>query len=145
MLRPFILIFTKSLAVNIAATQPRGSTVVRSSTLSLSIFVLPVASSYFLLNYGMGIDQGLTLQLCALLLLSWIVGLLAFIVPAGIGVRELIFFSLGGVLTYPPEPALLASIALASRVVQVSIDVIGVLFFVAVDRTIRHRVMHEKP
>lgn len=108
------------------------------------MLILPVVSSYVLLIHGMDIDKATGLQLCAILLLSWIGGLLAFVFPAGIGVRELLFFSLGGVLAYPPEPALLASIALASRAVQVSIDVIGVLFFVAIDRTICHRVMHEE-
>lgn len=144
-LRPFISLLGRSQATNVIANPTQRVAWLRSIMLSLAMLILPVVSSYALLIHGMDIDKATGLQLCAILLLSWIGGLLAFIFPAGIGVRELIFFSLGGVLAYPPEPALLASIALASRAVQVSIDVSGVLFFVAIDRTICHRVMHEEP
>lgn len=92
---------------------------------------LPAASSYFLLVSGLGIDHDLALQLCALLLLSWVGGLLAFVFPAGIGVRELIFFTLGTALMQAPGTALMAGVALASRVIQILIDVIGVLLFFA--------------
>jgi len=106
---------------------PRLRTVVLSSV----ILVLPAASSYFLLVNGLGIEHELALRLCALLLLSWVAGLLAFIFPAGIGIREFIFFALGGVFMQVPDTALMAGIALASRVAQILIDVVGVVLFVA--------------
>ena len=89
------------------------------------MFALPAASSYCLLVNGLGIGQGLALELCALLLMSWVGGLLAFVFPAGIGIREFIFFSLGGMLSHAP------GIALASRVTQILIDIVGVLLFLA--------------
>ncbi len=106
----------------------------RSVLLSSAMLVLPAASSYFLLLNGLGINHELTLQLSALLLLSWVGGLLAFVFPAGIGIREVIFFALGSALTQAPETALMAGIALASRVVQIVIDIAGVLLFVACQR-----------
>lgn len=102
----------------------------RSVALSLAMLTLPAASSYFLLVNGLGISHELGIQLCALLLLSWVGGLLAFVFPAGIGIRELIFFSLGGVLTQTPDAALMAGIAFASRIAQILMDILGVLLFV---------------
>lgn len=112
----------------------RPITRLRTVVLSLAILTLPAASSYFLLVDGMGVNHELGLQLCALLLLSWVGGLLAFVFPAGIGIRELIFFALGGVLTQTPDTALMAGIALASRIAQILMDVVGVLLFVACRR-----------
>lgn len=118
----------------------------RTIVLSSAMLVLPAASSYFLLVNGLDINHELALQLCALLLLSWVGGLLVFVFPAGIGVRELIFFMLGGVLTQTPDTALMAGIALASRVIQILVDIVGVLFFVVCRSSLVFvRSTHDKP
>lgn len=101
----------------------------RAVVLSTSFLVLPAASSYVLLVHGMNIESTLAVPLTALLLLSWVGGMLAFVFPAGIGVRELIFFGLGGTLGQAPAAELMAGIALASRAVQVLTDVAGVLLY----------------
>lgn len=103
----------------------------RALLLSLVVFALPAASSYCLLVNGLGIDRDVAIQLCALLLLSWIGGLLAFVFPAGLGIREFLFVALGGAIGHAPDATAMAVIALASRVTQVMIDITGVLLFVA--------------
>jgi len=101
----------------------------RAVVLSTSFLILPAVSSYVLLVQGMNIESTLAVPLTALLLLSWVGGMLAFVFPAGIGVRELIFFGLGGTLGQAPAAELMAGIALASRLVQVLTDVAGVLLY----------------
>ena len=114
----------------------RGINRKRSTILSTGILVLPAASSYVLLINGLHVDQGLALLLTALLLLSWVGGVIAFVFPAGIGIRELIFFALGSAVSDAPAPELMAGIALASRLVQVLVDVAGTLLFLAFRRWI---------
>jgi hypothetical protein len=106
----------------------------RAAVLSTALLVLPAASSYLLLVRGMNVDNVLAVPLTALLLLSWVGGMLAFVFPAGIGVRELIFIGLGGALWQAPAAELMAGIALASRLIQVLADVAGVLLFVLFQR-----------
>jgi hypothetical protein len=143
-LSPLMSKLGKGRGINASIRALREASTLRATILSSAMLVLPVISSYLLLVNGMGTDHGAALQLSAMLLLSWIGGLLAFIFPAGIGIREFIFFALGGALAHSPEPALMAAIALASRIVQILIDITGVLLFVAYDRLIRYRGMHEK-
>lgn len=107
----------------------------RALVLSLAMLALPAASNFFLLRNGVGVDHGAALQLTALLLLSWVGGMLAFVFPAGIGIRELLFVTIGGALwRQAPAVELMAGIALASRMVQVLIDIISVLIFFAYRR-----------
>lgn len=101
----------------------------RATLLSSVVFALPAASSYCLLVSGLGIDQDVAIQLCALLLLSWIGGLLAFVFPAGLGIREFLFVALGSAIGHAPDATAMAVIALASRVTQVMIDITGVFLF----------------
>ena len=89
-----------------------------------------------LLINGMHTDQELALSLTALLLLSWVGGVIAFVFPAGIGIRELIFFALGSAVAGAPSPELMAGVALASRLVQILVDVAGTLLFLAFRRWI---------
>ena len=106
----------------------------RSIILSASIFLLPAASSYVLLINGLNIDHTAAPVLTSLLLLSWVGGVIAFVFPAGIGIRELIFFALGSAVSQAPAPELMAGIALASRLVQMLVDVAGTLLFLAIQR-----------
>ena len=95
----------------------------RSVALSTGILLLPAASSYVLLINGLNVDQPSAPLLTALLLLSWVGGVIAIVFPAGIGIREMLFFAMGSVVSNAPAPELMAGIALASRLVQILIDV----------------------
>jgi hypothetical protein len=106
----------------------------RAGCLSAGILILPTLSSYVLLSRGINIDHAVALPLTASLMLAWVVGMLAFIFPAGIGIRELIFFGLGNVLISTPGGELMAEVALASRLVHVLVDIIGVALFVAANQ-----------
>lgn len=110
------------------------TTRLRAIALSLGIFIMPAASNYVLLTSGMGIENPMAMQLTALLMLSWVAGMLAFIFPAGIGVRELVFYGAGLSLPQGPGPDLMVGIALASRLVQVLIDAAGMLLFFLAQR-----------
>lgn len=105
---------------------------IRALILSANILVLPATSSYVLLTRGMHVDLTSASSLTALLLLSWVGGIVAFMFPAGIGVREAIFFALGGTVAYAPAPDLMAGIAVASRLVQIAVDILGTLIFLGV-------------
>lgn len=102
---------------------------IRAVVLSASVLILPAASSYVLLVRGLNLDAALATPLTALLLLSWVGGMLAVVFPAGIGIRELIFFGLAGTLRQAPTAELMAGVALASRLAQVLTDAAGVLLF----------------
>lgn len=93
------------------------------------MFAFPAASNFVLLVDGMQVVGDQATRLSALLLLSWVGGMMAFVFPAGIGVRELIFFALGGAAARMPDAGLLAGVALASRLVQIFTDIAGVLIF----------------
>lgn len=106
----------------------------RAACLSAGILILPTLSSYVLLARGINIDHAMALPLTASLMLAWVVGVLAFVFPAGIGVRELIFFGLGNVLISAPGAELMAEVALASRLVHVLVDIVGVASFLAAEQ-----------
>lgn len=106
----------------------------RAACLSTGILILPALSSYVLLAMGMNIDHAMAIPLTASLMLAWVVGVIAFVFPAGIGVRELIFFGVGNVLVSSPGAALMAEVAIASRLLHVIVDIIGVALFLAIER-----------
>lgn len=60
------------------------------------------------------------LALCAIYMLAWFVGYLAFLTPSGIGVRELVFVALSP--GFPPEAV--ALMALVGRASFLAVDVI---------------------
>ncbi|WP_243049586.1 hypothetical protein [Dyella sp. RRB7] len=103
----------------------------RSIALSTGMLVLPTASSYILLTLGMNIDYTAALPLTVSLMLAWVAGVLAFVFPAGIGIRELVFYLLGKTLASTPGAELMAEVAIASRLVHVLMDIVGVTLFFA--------------
>lgn len=103
-----------------------------ATLMSAGILILPAVSTYVLLAKGMKIDHELVLPLTASLMLAWVAGVLAFVFPAGIGIRELVFFGLGNVLVLAPGARLMAEVAVASRLVHVLVDVVGVASFFAI-------------
>jgi uncharacterized membrane protein YbhN (UPF0104 family) len=85
-----------------------------------------------LLKYALDMDTPTAVPLAAVLLLSWVGGLLAFVFPAGIGVRELLVLALGKAIVHDPGTALMASVAVNSRLLQICADVVGVTaYFIA--------------
>ena len=106
----------------------------RATWLSAGILVLPTLSSYVLLSMGMNIDHTIAIPLTASLMLAWAVGVIAFVFPAGIGVRELVFFGVGNALASSTGAALMAEVAIASRLLHVSVDIVGVALFLAIER-----------
>jgi hypothetical protein len=110
----------------------------RATCLGAGILLLPALSSYALLTWGLNIDHAMALPLTASLMLAWVVGVLAFVFPAGIGIRELIFFGLGNVLVSAPGAGLMAEVALASRLLHVLMDIVGVALFLALDQLYTH-------
>ena len=63
----------------------------------------------------------------AILSLSWLGGVLAFVVPLGMGVREFLFVMFSGYLANPQPFEVLLSIALLARVAQILQELLGVL------------------
>ncbi len=118
---------------------------VRASWLSSGILLLPALSSYGLLASGMNIDTALAIPLTSSLLVAWVVGVLAFVFPAGIGVRELIFFGVGNMLVASPGAALLAEVAIASRLLHVVADIVGVALFLVIERVYLQARNHYQP
>ncbi len=100
-------------------------------SLSAGLFLLPAFSIYLLVASGMRMDENAAIAFTALLLLSWVGGTLAFIFPAGIGIREFVFYSLGRSVTSMGDPEILAGVALMSRATQISIDLLGSAIFAA--------------
>jgi glycosyltransferase 2 family protein len=118
-------------ALGAACAETNEISVARSIWLSAGMLVLPTASSYVLLTTGMNIDHTTALPLTASLMLAWVVGVLAFVFPAGIGIRELIFYGLGRALVSGPGAELMAEVAIASRLIHVLVDIVGVTLFFA--------------
>jgi hypothetical protein len=102
----------------------------RSITLGALSILLPSASMFVLVAYGLryGSDEGLNLT--AALLLSWVGGSLAVVFPAGIGIREFLFIGIGHAVAAVPAGEMVA-IALFSRLVQVLVDLVGTAGFAA--------------
>ena len=63
----------------------------------------------------------------AILSLSWLGGVLAFVVPLGMGVREFLFVMFSGYLSNPEPFEILLSIALLARVAQILQELLGVV------------------
>lgn len=105
----------------------------RAFLLSACVLLLPAASIYTLLAAGFSMDFDRSLSLTSALLLSWVGGMLAFIFPAGIGIRELLFIGVGHSLTQAAAPEQMVAIALMSRLVQVLTDVVGTCTFALFD------------
>lgn len=118
-------------ALGIVCAETNQIPLARSIGLSAGMLVLPTASSYVLLITGMGIDHATALPLTASLMLAWVVGVLAFVFPAGIGIRELIFYGLGKALVSTSGAELMAEVAIASRLIHVLVDIVGVTLFFA--------------
>ena len=106
---------------------------VQALLLGMGSIILPAASMFVLLAYGFQYTSDHALSLASALLLSWVGGTLAVVFPAGIGIRELLFIGIGHLIAPAPPAEQMAAIALLSRLLQVLVDLLGVVAFASVD------------
>jgi hypothetical protein len=106
---------------------------------SIGLIALPAASMYVLIAYGLGYRPDTALLLTSALLMSWVAGTLAFVFPAGIGIRELLFVGLGHAFALAPTVDQIAAIALFSRFLQVMIDIFGIAGYALLDAFLRRK------
>lgn len=71
----------------------------------------------------------------ASLLLAWVIGTVAIIIPSGLGVREVAFVSLATALGASADPQLLTAIAIVARVAQTSPDIFAAVIVALVEST----------
>lgn len=87
---------------------------------------------FFIISvFHLNIDS--SMQFSALLILTWILGTLVVIAPAGIGIREFTFVIIGMSFDNSISIEQLTTIALAVRLWQVFTDLFGFLFVVLID------------
>lgn len=71
------------------------------------------------------LDAALVLQLIGIFAISWAAGFVTFVVPAGIGVRDVTLLALLATLITPPWPFV---ITVVSRIVSLLADLLNLLF-----------------
>ncbi|HED12103.1 MAG TPA: hypothetical protein ENI62_00325 [Gammaproteobacteria bacterium] len=90
----------------------------------VTVFVTSLLSYYLMMNAVFGFTLQESATYMAYLILSWVVGVFAFLVPAGVGVRELVFITVGTTMMDGISIELLVSIALISRCWQIAQDLV---------------------
>lgn len=100
-----------------------------------AIFYILFCSAYvfsfvYMLNAAFEFSFEESLVYIALLSLAWIGGVLVFVVPHGMGVRELIFVVTSGYIIQAPSMEVLLSIAILSRLTQIIQELVGLIFVV---------------
>jgi hypothetical protein len=108
---------------------PERTPFARAVALAAGAILLPAGSMFALVAFGFRYGLQESLALTSALLLSWVGGTIAFLFPAGIGIREILFLGLGHAMGIQPPLEEMALIALLSRLVQVLIDVLGAAGF----------------
>jgi hypothetical protein len=83
------------------------------------VSVIGLLAYYLMIHAVFGFSVRETLTLAAYLILAWVAGVLAFIVPAGVGVREFLFIAFGAYMVPTIPVEVLATIAVISRCWQV--------------------------
>lgn len=84
---------------------------------------LATLAQFYLLRTILSIDSNLTLQLLGISLLSWVVGAIAFLFPAGVGVREWSFIQATTLMTGLANIA--SAAAIITRLWWVVVDILG--------------------
>lgn len=87
-----------------------------------AIFLAGLAQ-FFLLKTLLALNTNTTLQLLGISLLSWVIGVIAFFFPAGIGIREWSFIQGAGLITVISEIA--SAAAIITRLWWMAIDIAG--------------------
>lgn len=83
------------------------------------VSVIGLLAYYLMIHAVFGFSVREALTLAAYLILAWVAGVLAFIVPAGVGVREFLFIAFGAYMVPTIPVEVLATIAVISRFWQV--------------------------
>lgn len=96
----------------------------RGATLGVALFVAGYCAGWVALIHAGGVDLATALRITALLSLSYIVGMLSFL-PAGLGAREAALLALGAWIS--PQPAMMASVAVVTRLAMVAVDAAAAL------------------
>lgn len=119
-----IKILSEKLAVNSLASDSKVGFFVIAKYFSLIAIFYVISNSVMLISiFDFGVEEALSYV--AYLSLAWVAGVLIFVVPAGIGVREVVFVWLAGYLGAGVSLEVLAAIALFSRLWQVIQDLAG--------------------
>ena len=93
----------------------------------MSFIILYLASYMMLLMAGFDFNFNESITYIAILSVSWLAGVLIFIVPLGIGVREFVFVYASSYINPDHTVEILLSIALLSRLMQIIQELLGVL------------------
>jgi len=102
-----------------------------NSMLYTFVFSISYASAYILMLYAIfNFNLDTAFNYAGYLGLSWIIGILVFITPGGMGIRELFFILLAKYLDADISLELLAAIAAISRVWLIMIEISGILLIV---------------
>ena len=92
------------------------------------LFCITYIFSYaYMLNAAFDYSLQDSLIYIALLSLAWLAGVLVFIVPNGMGVRELVFLITSGYVIQDHSVEILLSIAILSRITQIIQELAGAL------------------
>lgn len=102
------------------------------TTMTLTLWSVPafamLGAASSALSIGLGFDDN-PLRIAVAAVIAWLVGFLAIAVPAGAGVREIVFATFSGMATGPA-----VAVALTARVLLVAVDGVGGLIGLAAGR-----------
>ena len=101
---------------HLSAASFAASSLLHATVHTASIVMFLMATTNF--------DSQSLLVATASILLAWVIGNLAIIVPSGLGVREITFIGLSQVLAVPAEIETLAAVAVLVRLAQIVQDII---------------------
>jgi len=129
----------KSLTINVAPSPTHQ--IVRFFTWASLHATVQVASVITLLMATTHFDLDNILIGSASILLAWVIGTAAIVVPSGLGVREVAFVSFAAALGTSANAQSLAAIAIVARVVQTLPDILALVVVATVEstRSIRNR------
>jgi len=102
------------------------------------VSVIGLLAYYLMIHAVFGFFVREALTLAAYLILAWVAGVLAFIVPAGVGVREFLFIAFAAYMVPTISMEMLAAIAVISRIWQI-LQEIAAAFVIFVWSVIRDR------
>lgn len=106
--------------------QPRDYAALRGATAILASMVANLAASYFVLVAALAIiPNDEMLGVLSVLYLSNFAGTLVFLIPAGLGVRELAAAGLGSVMLPGTPASLVVTAALVFRLWQILVDAVS--------------------
>jgi len=111
--------FTRDRATQFRQTGPSKNKVTPVILYYVLISITGVLAYYLMMNAVFSFSFHHVIVHIAYLILAWVVGVFLFLVPAGIGVRELVFIAFGKYLGVGESVDTLATIAVVSRFWQV--------------------------